>query len=349
MFLRRVIICLLTTLVAPRFADAAPIDRHALVTRHNPTITAIDKSAPFMVGNGNLAFTADITGLQTFPEQYSALVPLMTQAQWAWHSFPNPQGFTLAQAELPIKVRGKTQKYPYLSDWEQAKKPDIQWLRENPHRFSLGRLGLYLEHRRQAGGVQRHLRDSPDARPVDGPAFEQLRVRRRAGGGGDLRPSGSRSHHRAPAVDAAVRWPARCRSQVSRRRREAESGSGGLGTSRDAFDARDGARRRRTHARAPARRHALHGARGGGSRARHHRPRGARVPPHGAGVPAAHLVSGVLRKARRPRRCPSRRSRAMPWPAAGKTSGCMAAWWTSPAAAIRAPRNSSAASCSRST
>ena len=51
-----------------------------------------------MVGNGNLAFTADITGLQTFPEQYSPLVPLMTQAQWAWHSFPNPQGFTLEQA-----------------------------------------------------------------------------------------------------------------------------------------------------------------------------------------------------------------------------------------------------------
>jgi hypothetical protein len=128
----------------PQFAAAAPIDRHALVTRHNPTITAIDKSAPFMVGNGNLAFTADITGLQTFPDQYSTLVPLMTQAQWAWHSFPNPQGFTLAKAEVPIKVRGKKQKYPYLTDWEQAKRPDIQWLRENPHRFSLGRLGLHL-------------------------------------------------------------------------------------------------------------------------------------------------------------------------------------------------------------
>ena len=71
---------------------AAPIDRHALVTRHNPTITAVDKSAPFMVGNGNFAFTADITGLQTFQDQYSPLVPLMTQAQWGWHSFPNPQG-----------------------------------------------------------------------------------------------------------------------------------------------------------------------------------------------------------------------------------------------------------------
>jgi hypothetical protein len=131
-------------LLAAFAAPAAPIDRHALVTRHNPTIAAVDKSAPFMVGNGNLAFTADITGLQTFPEQYSTLVPLMTQAQWAWHSFPNPQGYQLWDAEVPIDVRGGKQKYPYLSDWEQAKKPEVQWLRENPHRFSLGRLGLFL-------------------------------------------------------------------------------------------------------------------------------------------------------------------------------------------------------------
>ncbi len=64
----RLLLCLLATLVAAALSPtAAPIDRHALVTRHNPTITAIDKSAPFMVGNGNFAFTADITGLQTFP------------------------------------------------------------------------------------------------------------------------------------------------------------------------------------------------------------------------------------------------------------------------------------------
>jgi hypothetical protein len=48
-----------------------------------------------MVGNGNLGFPADITGLQTFQEQYSPRVPLMIQAQWAWHSFPNPAGFSL--------------------------------------------------------------------------------------------------------------------------------------------------------------------------------------------------------------------------------------------------------------
>src|SRR5688500_9982610 len=72
---------LLLLLAASATAANKPIDRHALVTRHNPTITSIDKSAPFMVGNGNLAFTADITGLQTFPEQYSALSPFFIQSQ----------------------------------------------------------------------------------------------------------------------------------------------------------------------------------------------------------------------------------------------------------------------------
>ena len=125
-------------------ADASRIDRHALVARHNPTLDSIDPSAPLMVGNGNFAFTADITGLQTFPEQYSALVPLMTQAQWSWHSFPNPQGHRLEDSLVDVEVRGTKRRYPYLKEWSEASQPHIAWLRENPHRFSLGRLSLHL-------------------------------------------------------------------------------------------------------------------------------------------------------------------------------------------------------------
>src|SRR5688572_27754522 len=137
--------CLIAALIVPSVVTAAPIDRHALVTRHNPTITTVDKSAPFMVGNGNFAFTADITGLQTFPEQYSPLAPLITQAQWSWHSFPNPKGYKLEQAMKPIAVRKKKRNYPALGNWDEAKQEHIQWLRENPHKFSLGRLALRLE------------------------------------------------------------------------------------------------------------------------------------------------------------------------------------------------------------
>src|SRR3982751_1000958 len=91
---------------------AAPIDRKALVTRHNPTLVTADPASPLMVGNGSIAFTADITGLQTFQDAYSPLVPLFTQAQWAWHSFPNPKGFKIEDALVPLKVRGGTRRYP---------------------------------------------------------------------------------------------------------------------------------------------------------------------------------------------------------------------------------------------
>jgi hypothetical protein len=149
MFARPVRACL--SVVFTTFAvvanAAGPIDRHALVTRHNPTITRIDPSAPFQVGNGNFAFTADITGLQTFPEQYSSLAPLLTEAQWGWHSFPNPKNFTLDSAMKPVEVRKKTRLYPALSNWEEAKAPNIEWLRENPHKISLGRLAFHVANK----------------------------------------------------------------------------------------------------------------------------------------------------------------------------------------------------------
>jgi hypothetical protein len=97
-----------------------------------------------MVGNGNFAFTADITGLQSFPEQYSKWAPLLTEAQWGWHSFPNPSHFKYEDSLVPVDVHGTTQYYPWLHDWSEAKKPAIAWLRENPHRISLGRIALYL-------------------------------------------------------------------------------------------------------------------------------------------------------------------------------------------------------------
>ena len=125
-------------------APAAPIDRQALAQRHNVTLTAIDRHAPIQLGNGDLGFTADITGLQTFPEQYSELAPLLTMAQWAWHSFPNPEGYTEADGliEVPVPGRGE-QPYAWMKSWADAEtNPAYTWLRANPHRISLSRIGL---------------------------------------------------------------------------------------------------------------------------------------------------------------------------------------------------------------
>jgi hypothetical protein len=136
-------------LLLPGAAPAAGrIDRKALVTRHNPVLTLADPSAPLMLGNGNIGFTADITGLQTFTEPYSKIAPLLTEAQWAWHSFPNPEGFTVRDTQVDIDVRGHTRRYGYIKDWgDAAKNPAVAWIRENPHRFSLGRLALDLRAR----------------------------------------------------------------------------------------------------------------------------------------------------------------------------------------------------------
>ena len=119
------------------------IDRKALVSRHSPSIQKLDPLAPLSIGNGEFAFTADITGLQTFPTEYETRMPLCTMSQWGWHDSPmprglDPNGFRLTQYDThgrPVGYRtssaGQTELY--------------NWLRENPHRLHLGRIGLRLE------------------------------------------------------------------------------------------------------------------------------------------------------------------------------------------------------------
>src|SRR4051812_30836611 len=99
---RRHLLKLLSTAAGPRLAGQTSnkIDRKALVSRHNVSLKTLDIRNPLSVGNGELAFTADITGLQTFPDFYEKHIPLCTQSQWGWHSFPNPKGFTLNQFRL---------------------------------------------------------------------------------------------------------------------------------------------------------------------------------------------------------------------------------------------------------
>jgi len=130
--------------LAPGLAGAAtpatPIDRQAVVARHDPQLRAIDPQAPLTVGNGRFAFTADVTGLQTLPDLYQAPgIALETQARWSWHEDANPAGYTLADANVDYTAHGRTVGYP-----TNAKSPAGQWLRENPHTQPLPRIGLVL-------------------------------------------------------------------------------------------------------------------------------------------------------------------------------------------------------------
>lgn len=118
------------------------IDRKALVRRHNPVLRALAQP-PLTVGNGELAFTADVTGLQTFAGEYQA-PPLCTQSQWGWHTTPFSE-------EKPVCTREDIPLTQYASGgrsvgYATKKAPDraleFDWLRENPHRLNLARIGF---------------------------------------------------------------------------------------------------------------------------------------------------------------------------------------------------------------
>jgi hypothetical protein len=122
-------------------AVAAPIDRHALVTRHNPHLTALDTWAPLSVGNGEFAFTVDATGLQTFTEYYRQHgITTETEARWSWHEDPNPHGYKLSDANHLFTAYEKTMGYP-----TKGSGPASMWLRENPHIQPLPQLSLDLK------------------------------------------------------------------------------------------------------------------------------------------------------------------------------------------------------------
>ncbi len=147
------------TSTAPR-----PIDRAALLARHDPQVHAVDPRSPLQVGNGELAFALDVTGLQTFPDAYPGPVPgstlLGTMAQWGWHRHPGGEEARLRDTMRPYETaRGPV---PYVdlgvelwgasadgtggagarTDGSDAER----YLRANPHRLDLVRVGLLTDH-----------------------------------------------------------------------------------------------------------------------------------------------------------------------------------------------------------
>jgi len=128
---------------APSLRAAEPIDRRALVNRHDPVLHGLDLESPLSVGNGELAFTVDATGLQTFPEAYDETIPLGTLSQWGWHSAPNPAGWSIESfAFEDFASHGRAVGYADIPG--DRRTPEVEWLRANPHRLHLGRIGFDL-------------------------------------------------------------------------------------------------------------------------------------------------------------------------------------------------------------
>jgi protein-glucosylgalactosylhydroxylysine glucosidase len=126
------------------------INRQELISEYNPIKTSIDVTSPLSVGNGEFAFTCDVTGLQTLYQlQCDNKVPLCTMSQWGWHTTPNSGGgsYTLEDLVMTEYDAGYTTvRYPV--EKKAGNEAVYDWLRQNPHRLNLGR--FYFEYGGQA-------------------------------------------------------------------------------------------------------------------------------------------------------------------------------------------------------
>ncbi len=121
----------------------ARIDRQAVVSRNNPTVTEADTLGAFTVGNGHFAATVDVTGLQSFPKAYRNGIPLTTMSDWGWHAFKNDKKLTPQETEKAFDL-GHGHQEVYAVEYKQdgRNKEATSYFRTNPHRLNLGTIGL---------------------------------------------------------------------------------------------------------------------------------------------------------------------------------------------------------------
>ncbi|KAE8135275.1 Six-hairpin glycosidase-like protein [Aspergillus pseudotamarii] len=137
-------------------AEEPAINRENVVRRYNPIRTKLSTTTPMQVGNGNFAFGADITGLQT-------LLPFNILSSWCW-----------CNDSLPIKPN-QTEPSDFTGmDWwthdrlvnydiQNPAEPEIsQWLVANPHRVNLGRVGFLYNGKHISIDVVTGIRQSLD-------------------------------------------------------------------------------------------------------------------------------------------------------------------------------------------
>lgn len=119
------------------------IDRKAWVRRHTIINETVDVHSSLYVGNGRLAMGVDVTGMQTLYDLYNeADTPLCTMSQWGWHDI---SGFGFDDVEKTVfeTERGLLK---YAVEPMEGNEDIYNWLRHNPHRFNLVRIGLYFKN-----------------------------------------------------------------------------------------------------------------------------------------------------------------------------------------------------------
>lgn len=123
---------------------AQKIDRRAVVERHIVKHHQVDTLGSLSVGNGHFAFTVDVTGLQSYPIEYAKGIPLGTQADWAWHAFPNSSNFQRSETYRNALYAGRQVSYALQGHQNVRKDSATEYYRQNPHRIHLGHWGFRI-------------------------------------------------------------------------------------------------------------------------------------------------------------------------------------------------------------
>ena len=119
------------------------------------------------MGNGHFATTVDVTGLQSYVDDYKNGIPLNAMSDWGWHSFPNKENLKEEESQKaydfghPNKENLKEEEsqkaydfghgHPevYAIEYKKAEdgrhKQATEYFRVNPHRLNLGAVGLDLK------------------------------------------------------------------------------------------------------------------------------------------------------------------------------------------------------------
>lgn len=171
------------------------VDRRGLVRKHNTVLSEAHPADTFTVGNGDIAMTVDLSGLQTFPafhelrpdperviddgsdglpeqrqrpfDRDDFQIPLRSQSTWGWYSTRARREYSLDEAASEYRTaRGPV---PYLDRMglQRAADPIPEelapgaWFAYNPRRMHLGRLALDAT---AEGPVIEHPQQLADAR-----------------------------------------------------------------------------------------------------------------------------------------------------------------------------------------
>jgi hypothetical protein len=155
---------------------ATKLDRRRTVRAHNPVLTTAHPTGVLTVGNGDIALSVDVSGLQTFPAFHELVpdprrvvrdglsglppqreraydpddfqIPLRTQSTWGWYRTGTTRELSLRDAVTRYETaRGSV---PYLDRMglQRAADPIPEelepgaWFQLNPRRAHLGRLAL---------------------------------------------------------------------------------------------------------------------------------------------------------------------------------------------------------------